>query len=162
VLARALLLVVTCLLAAACGGSSASPSHAPSPSIVASVPASGGPTESGPTVDEAFCGTIADLESGLQTFEAIKVKAANASKLKDAAAGVVAAVTPITGTASTDLLDLADALKTAVDGLSSATENYATASPSGKDAASKKLKKAVTTLHAAIAQLRQAAVCTPT
>lgn len=120
---------------------------------------SGSPDESGPTVDEVFCGTIADLESGLQSFEAIKVKPANASKLKDAAAGVVAAVTPITDTATTDLLDLADSLKTAVDGLSSSTENYATASSSAKDAAAKKLKKAVTVLHKAITQLRQAAVC---
>jgi hypothetical protein len=160
VLARALLLVLTCLVAVACSGSSASPSAALSPSAIASIAASGSPSDSGPTVDEAFCGTIADLESSLAMFETIKIKAANATKLKDAAGGVSSALTPISDTAGTDLVDLTAALGVAVDGLKSSTENYATASPTGKAAAEKKLKKAISTLHAAITQLRQAATCT--
>jgi len=160
VLARALLLVLTCLVAVACGGTSATPSGSVAPSLpAASALVSASPSDSGPTVDETFCGTIADLESALQAFEAIKIKASFASKLKDAADGVSAALTPITDTATSDLKNLTSALKTAVDGLSSSTENYATTSPAGKAAAEKKLKKSLTTLHTAIAQLRQAATC---
>ena len=159
-LARALLLVLTCLVAVACGGSSATPSRSVAPgSPSASAGVSASPVSSGPTVDETFCGTIAELESALASFEAIKIKASNANKLKDAANGVSAALAPITNTATADLKNLTSAMKTAVDGLSSSTENYATTSPSGLAAAEKKLKKSLTTLHTAITQLRQAATC---
>lgn len=159
-LARALLLVLTCLIAVACGGTSPTPSGSvASGSALPSAAVSASPMSSGPTVDETFCGTVADLETALQSFEAIKIKASNANKLKDAADGVSAALTPITDTATTDLKNLTSALKSAVDGLSSSTENYATTSPSGKTAAEKKLKKSLTTLHTAISQLRQAATC---
>jgi len=160
VLARALLLVLTCLIAVACGGSSATPSGSVAPSSpLASAAGSAAPMSSGPTVDETFCGTIADLESALAGFEAIKIKASNGNKLKDAAAGVAAALTPITDTATADLKNLTSAMKTAVDGLTSSTENYATTPSSGLAAAEKKLKKSLTTLHTAITQLRQAATC---
>ena len=159
-LARALLLALTCLIAVACSGSTATPSGSVRPSSSpASSAVSASPGSSGPTVDEAFCGTVADLESALQSFEAIKIKAGNASKLKDAADAVSAALTPITDTATADLKNLSNGLKSAVDGLTSSTENYATSSSSAKAAAEKKLKKSLTTLHTAIGQLRQAATC---
>ena len=112
----------------------------------------------GPQVAEAFCGTIADLESALQSFEAIKVKAGNASKLKDAADGVSAALTPITDTAAADLGNLVDGLVTAVGGLNFGRKlRYR--SDIGQAGGRADARDSVAALHAAISDLRQAATC---
>src|SRR6516162_7383216 len=76
---RALLIPLTLLLVAACGGSSPTPTPAPTPTAVPSADATEPPpsiaVESPPgstVVNEAFCGTIADLESTVNSFEQIK------------------------------------------------------------------------------------------
>lgn len=155
VTARASLLGVICLLAVACGG--ATPTSSAKPSGGASAQPSASAVASGAVVDETFCGTVADMESELAKFEAIKVKASNRAKLTDQADAVYVSFAPIFDTASEDLIDLVDALSTAVDGLSSEAENYATSS--NQEQAVKRLKRAVTALHAAITDLREAALC---
>jgi hypothetical protein len=163
---RALLLAPFLLLVAACGGSSPTPTPAPTPT---EVPTAGG-TESAPAsvalespsgstlVDEAFCGTITDLETTLNEFNAIKVKPGNGQKLQDQAAKVQTAMDAITQAATADVSALADALGTQVDELNQAAADYATNS-SGKTE-EKRLNKAVTAVTTAIDDLRGAAGCT--
>ena len=163
---RALLLAPILLLVAACGGSSPTPTPAPTPTPVASVgatesvaPTSVAESPSGSAlVDEAFCGTIADLESTLQDFDAIKVKPANGQKLQDQAAKVQTAMDAITQATTADVSALADALGTQVDELNNAAADYATNS-SGKSE-EKRLNKAVGAVTTAIGDLRGAAGCT--
>jgi hypothetical protein len=156
---RALLIAIA--IAAIAGCSSSAPS---SPSSSASASQSGSPlpsssagTSPGATVDEAFCGTIGDLESKLQDFEAIKLKAVNKAKIKPAADNVSGAFSAISDAASATLKSKVDALKSAIDGLSSAAENYST--NSHPDAVAGAVKSATAKLHKAIAQLRAAASC---
>jgi hypothetical protein len=154
--ARGSLLALVCLLAIACGGGppatpSAKPSTSPSTQPSASASGSGG------LVDEAFCGTVADMESQLAKFEALKIRASNRTKLKDQSAAVKRTLPAISAAAAADLTELVDALSTAVDGLTSAAEDYATSS--NADAASKRVKRAITDLHGAITDLREAAIC---
>jgi hypothetical protein len=163
---RALLIPLTLLLVAACGGSSPTPTPAPTPTAVPSADATEPPPPSiaaespfGSTVvNEAFCGTIADLESTVNSFDQIKVKPANGQKLQDAAAQVVTAMNAITQAATADVSALTDALGTAVDELNNAAMDYATNS-SGKTE-EKRLNKAVTAVTTAISDLRGAAGCT--
>jgi hypothetical protein len=158
VLARASLLGLICMLAVACSGGPA-PSSSAKPSSSASTQPSASADGSGAIVDEAFCGTVADMESELAKLETIAIKAANRTKLKDQAAKVKMSLGAITDAASGDLADLVDTLSTAVDGLSSSAENYATSGT--PDTASKRLKKSINTLHGAITDLREAALCGP-
>jgi hypothetical protein len=109
-------------------------------------------------VDEAFCGTIADLESTLNDFDQIKVKPTNGQKLQDQAAKVTTAMDAITQAASASVSALSDSLGTAVDELSNAAADYATNS-SGKTE-EKRLNHAVTGVTTAIGDLRNAAGCT--
>jgi hypothetical protein len=160
-----LLIPLTLLLVAACGGSSPTPTPAPTPTAVPSADATEPPpsiaVESPPgstVVNEAFCGTIADLESTVNSFEQIKVKPANGQKLQDQAAQVVTAMDAITQAATADVSALTDALGTAVDELNNAAMDYATNS-SGKTE-EKRLNKAVTAVTTAISDLRGAAGCT--
>ncbi len=165
---RALLIPLTLLLVAACGGSSPTPTPTPAPTptdvpsadATESAPASiAAESPSGSTVvDEAFCGTIADLESTLNDFDQIKVKPANGQKLQDQAAKVQVAMDAITQAATADVSALSDALGTAVDELNNAAADYATNS-SGKTE-EKRLNKAVTSVTSAIGDLRSAAGCT--
>jgi hypothetical protein len=163
---RALLLALTCLLVAACGGSSSTPTPLPTPTAVPSAdatepapPSTGSESPSGSTlVDEAFCGTITDLESTLNDFNAIKVKPANGQKLQDQAAKVVTAMDAITQAETASVSALADALATQVDELNNAAADYATNS-NGKTQ-EKRLNKAVSSVTTAIADLRGAAGCT--
>jgi hypothetical protein len=163
---RALLLVPILLLVAACGGSSPTPTPAPTPTEVPSagatesVPASfAAESPSGSTqVDEAFCGTITDLETTLNEFNGIKVKPANGQKLQDQAAKVQTAMDAITQATTADVSALADALGTSVDELNQAAADYATNS-SGKTE-EKRLNKAVNAVTTAISDLRGAAGCT--
>ncbi len=108
-------------------------------------------------MDEAFCGTIGDLESKLQDFEAIKLKTANKSRVKPAADNVSGAYSAISDAASPALTSKMDALKAAIDALSSAAENYST-SPH-PDSAAGGVRNAEKALHKAITQLRSAASC---
>ena len=94
---RALLIA---LAIAAVAGCSSSPPASPSSSAGASQSGSPLPSSStggspGATVDEAFCGTIGDLETKLQDLEAIKLKAVNKSKIKPAADNVSGAYSAI-------------------------------------------------------------------
>jgi hypothetical protein len=158
VINRVLLLGLTCLLAAAaCGGGPPAASSSGKPSGSGAATPAGSAAPSGPVVDEAFCGTIADLESELQAFEAIKVRATNRAKLNTQAGKVAMTIDAISAAAPTDLTDLVDELTAAIDGLTGAAENYATSDTA--DAAQKRLKKAVTTLHSKITALREAAAC---
>jgi hypothetical protein len=122
------------------------------PTLVAESPA--GTT----LVDEAFCGTIADLESTVDTFDAIKVKPANGQDLQDQAAKVVTAMDLITQAATASVSALADALGTAVDELNSAAADYATNSEGKTE--EKRLKNAVKGVRTATTDLRSAAGCT--
>lgn len=158
-LARVVLLVLSCLFLAACAGSSISSSPSARASSSTSPAASPSVSPSGAIVNEAFCGTVADLESALQSLEMIKVKPANGSKIKDQAGAVKAALTPIMSTAAAGLTSRVDSLQKAVEGVSTASENYATANAASKSAADKRLKKAIATLHTAITDVRQAAAC---
>jgi hypothetical protein len=109
------------------------------------------------TVDEAFCGLIGALESKLHAFEAIKLKAANKAKVKQVADTVSVAFSLIPDAASGALKSKVNVLKAAVDALASAAENYAT-NPR-PDAAATGVRKATTSMHRAITQLRAAANC---
>ena len=163
---RALLLAPILLLVVACGGSSPTPTPAPTPTVAPSadatesvVPSIAAESPSGSTlVDETFCGTIADLETTVNDFDAIKVKPANGQKLQDQAAKVQVAMDTITQAATAEVSALADALGTQVDELNNAAADYATNS-SGKTE-EKRLNKAVTAVTTAIADLRGAAGCT--
>jgi len=103
-------------------------------------------------VDEAFCGTIGDLESKLQDLEAIRLKASNKSKVKPAADNVSGAFSAISDAAPAALKTKVDAVKSAINSLVSAAENYST-SPH-PDSAAGGVKNAEKALHNAIAKLR--------
>jgi hypothetical protein len=156
---RALLIA---LAIAAVAGCSSSPPASPSGSAGASQSGSPLPSSSlggspGATVDEAFCGTIGDLESKLQDLEAIRLKASNKSKVKPAADDVSGAFSGISDAAPAVLKTKVDAVKSAITSLVSAAENYST-SPH-PDSAAGGVKNAEKALHKAIAQLRTAASC---
>jgi len=167
VLGRALLLMLTCIVVAACGGNSATPTPSPtsSPGATSSdaYPLSSGdagsPGASGTVVDEAFCGTIANLESALADYEAIKVKPTDGQKLEDQAGAVSKTMDAITTAANQADAALSASLATAVSELVSASEDYATAS-GPRDTQQKRLKKAVSSVHTAITDLRSSSGCT--
>jgi hypothetical protein len=140
---------------AACGGNPPTATPAPSATPPPSADASAQP--SGDVVDEAFCGTVANLETALQNFEAIKIRTVNRSKLTQQAQHVSQALEPIQAQADQSLSGKMGKLATAVDGLKSATENFATSS--NTSSATQQLKKAIKTLHTAINALRTAATC---